>query len=360
MFPKVTSLKFSGTPFYPAVDALYSHIAQQYAHQLQYLDSSHPISSERKFEMLKHASINGIGVSNYKVPQMSAECLEKLSLYNVPSDFSWNSFEGSEFSNLYELCVYYTAASNGNQRIPARRLLFPKLKVLDVDGISNEYPVFHQAVFPEEISRLFISGFGDMYRSIRDIKLPRAKKLGISTSLDHDDTSQTVSYMNQIAKNAARAETVYFRVYNNVPVAAGDVTCTAITVLYLKTQISIETMLSLIGTLHNLVDLELGRLIGGDSTVQYVDLPESDEQLLEPFNSKLKCLALKVEDQPEASSNIVDVVIFILLKLPMLRELMCEQLAKAFLNKLELYVEAYPKLQTIAYGISQDAIDNNE
>ncbi|KAJ2626438.1 hypothetical protein H4R22_004811 [Coemansia sp. RSA 1290] len=199
-----------------------------------------------------------------------------------------------------------------------------------------------------------------MYRSIRDVKLPRAKKLGISTSLDHDDTPQTVSYMNQIAKNAAKAETVYFRVYNNVPVAAGDVTCTAITVLYLKTQISIETMLSLIGTLHNLVDLELGRLIGGDSTVQYVDLPESDEQLLEPFNSKLKCLALKVEDQPEANSNIVDVVIFILLKLPMLRELMCEQLAKAFLNKLELYVEAYPKLQTIAYGISQDAIDNNE
>ncbi|KAJ2628817.1 hypothetical protein H4R22_003676 [Coemansia sp. RSA 1290] len=350
MVPQITKLKFDGSFATDATKKISSYVTKQYAQQLERLESEYPISG-CKFSVIKYFSVNVFGEIHFEIPEMPAEHLEYLELFNLPLDCSWDSFRSNgdvEFSNLTKLFISYTSIPDETQQyaLGDYSLLCPKLDTFSINGVRTRHSVLNQIVFPEETNKLYINCHGDMFQSLKDTRLPKTKLLFLSTSLENDDNPRTVYYMNQLVSNAAGTEEVALWVNRSTcSVSAGDITCSAITKLRIDVPIDIETFVSLIGTLPNLERIDAGCLTG-DST-QYVDLATTNKQPLVPFNTKLKWLSANFDYGMELGPNIVDVAIFILLKLPMLERAMIVQIGSELEEKLKPFAELYPHLKTI-------------
>ncbi|KAJ1724725.1 hypothetical protein LPJ53_001008 [Coemansia erecta] len=88
---------------YPEKGVFVNKLANQYAHQLNYLTSLNPVSlSETKFcTNLTHLNIKLDPDSKpLYLPQLAAAPLQYLSLINVPPQFSWAEFYDAEGSNI--------------------------------------------------------------------------------------------------------------------------------------------------------------------------------------------------------------------------------------------------------------------
>ncbi|KAJ2852373.1 hypothetical protein IWW36_000260 [Coemansia brasiliensis] len=269
VFPRITRLKFDGSFTTDATKKISSYITKQYAHQLERLESEYAIGNENKFPALKYASINVFGENHFEIPQMSADHLEYLELFNLPLNCSWDSFKSSdgdiEFSRLAKLFISYTSFPDESQQyvFSDYRLIFPKLDTFSINGVITKHSVLSQMVFPPQMDKLFINCHGNMFQNLKNTRLPSTKLLVLSTSLEHDDNPRTVSYMNQLVSNAAGTESVHLWINKSTcTVSVGDITCNAITKLRIEVPIDIETVLSLIDTLSNLEIMDITCLTG--------------------------------------------------------------------------------------------------
>ncbi|KAJ2805313.1 hypothetical protein H4R21_001309 [Coemansia helicoidea] len=363
LMPDLRRLECGGADSNPIARSLYGRLASNYAGQLEWLDSGHAIAvpPDCHFTRLKKAVVSYGDVADYQLPRMVTGELTAMSLLAAPSNHSWAPFSTSsgsqviEFPRLRQLFVGYrtTYLANG---IAVRhrdghpwRLHFPRLESLRIHNSQQACPLLEYATLPAHMESIYISMESAAYLNIASVVLPAAKRIDLHiTPESHGDTSGLPA-INRILESARGAESLELAVEDNtLRVGPGSITCTALTQLAISAPTSVDTMLSLIEGLPNLVKLTVLCLdlsgIQADVSVPGADADAS----VEPLSMSLESLLIYHDSRGHSPDAAVAVLTHMLLRIPTLSEVYSPQTPEGPVKGfVESYVPRYPHLSGV-------------
>ncbi|KAJ2214859.1 hypothetical protein EV179_002669 [Coemansia sp. RSA 487] len=184
--------------------AFASHLTRGFLGQLYSINMVSEVRSLSSFSnSLACLQINMKFQQARNIPKCTSGSLQKLALFEVPLDYDWASFRGSDFSahiqfnKLWSLDIaYQEPTAKDVVRIAQRKsnlasadigiaMLFPALRRLE---ITNAYScnVLKHGVFPERLQTLWISAPPSVFKSLASKSLRFVSILDIMVLTNND------------------------------------------------------------------------------------------------------------------------------------------------------------------------------
>ncbi|KAJ2781736.1 hypothetical protein H4R18_002695 [Coemansia javaensis] len=279
VFPGLVNVELEGVHSSEAVRAAYGCIAGRFAGRARRLACRQPLGGldAARFERLEALAYGFDETRHPQPPRVDCARLRHLRMYGVPYDYAWRAFGCSggdgrtlEFPELARLALSFESPrmDGGSPTVPLTpasgfRLVFPRLRVLELLPGCGDYPIFDYGVFPRGIRLLRLSCQADMLRVLRRAAVPRLDALDLSaTGNSVCDLAADLDAIGALAARARTTASARLVVLGSMPVrVAGCAPCPCLTDLAVTAPTDATVVLGLVRLLPGLTAARLHSVV---------------------------------------------------------------------------------------------------
>ncbi|KAJ2850681.1 hypothetical protein IWW36_001725 [Coemansia brasiliensis] len=317
-------------------DYLFKKIAQSYSGQISQLVSDRGFTKNiAEFSAhLTHLDIPLMGKSTKYIPKIYAASLKYLRLCEVPQNYSWKCFAGTDasgsvcFPNLKALEVIY--ATRFNAPVAKRKcrhyrhpIKFFSLQRLGIEGRPGHCCILECSKFFGPLRDLRVAGPASNLKTLAESSMPQASNvtLAVDEKSGLADAS-LASMLNGICKKSnARATSIYAK-RSDIFIDPSQLACFSLTSLAIHAPTDVRQLMVLTERFPCLERVGL-------RSVTFNHIPENAllvrsgafiQQPLQPLDTRIRSMYLKFSCYGDLAQNANACMAYLLLRTSSLRQ----------------------------------------
>ncbi|KAJ2713391.1 hypothetical protein H4R19_002271 [Coemansia spiralis] len=261
-------------------------------------------------------------------------------------------FTGSDggdivFPELTSLAIEYDQHRvRSDQQLP--RLHFPKLRMANVRCYTDDMPLLYQAVFPAQMTGFEIMAPAALFLLLDGVEMPRVERLKVKLA-GYADKPDAMAAVNRFLNRVRGCRHKELEIDSSSAVVAPElITCTELTSLTLRAEVSIDEVVAFIERLPSLLTLESTSFTTRGRLVDVSIDPLDEHEQVEPLNASLQSLELLPHEVCD-EDYMVAVVKYLLLRLPRLALFPANHIPRPpVIDFARAYAHIYPHLANAA------------
>ncbi|PIA14025.1 hypothetical protein COEREDRAFT_89097 [Coemansia reversa NRRL 1564] len=275
--PNITHIELQGSFKNITCVTLVNKLVNCYSLQLQYLDSSFPLSiTALQFsDKLEHLSLEFDNENEPTMPYIPACNLKYLSLRNIKNTSIWGSFYNREnpnyitFNKLKQLCLTFNPnmSEDADPTIVFRRLVFPALTDFSVEISWHARHLISRSVFPFHIKMLRVICPRGGVMVLVDVAFNTTIRRGITQYISNSGVYANLPLIpNFLAGPACFARHASFHIdaFSQITDDAA-IMWTNLKELTIDSKISLKKLMCLIVEMPRLIKLEANYVVANNS-----------------------------------------------------------------------------------------------